>query len=85
MFNTQRVHDLSEQVTAITEAMTLIADEQRAGILENQHDQLARINTLLTSVMATQTQLVKLIGTLTATFIEYLLDEEQQHDLGITE
>ncbi|MEA9987264.1 hypothetical protein [Subtercola sp. RTI3] len=85
MFNTQRVHDLAEQITAITEAMTVIANEQRDGIIENEHDQLARMNTLLTSVMATQTQLVKLIGTLTGTFIEYLLDEEQQHQLGLTE
>lgn len=85
MFNMQRVTELVDRVDAITETMSAIADEQRKGILANRGDQLARMDAVLSGVTANQVQLVALVAALTGSFVEYLVDQERQHDLGIND
>lgn len=85
MFDAQRAQSLAAEISRITDSMTAIAAEQREGILANYDDQLERMNVVLNGVAATQTQLVALIGSLATTLIEYLLDQERQRDLGVTD
>jgi hypothetical protein len=85
MFDSHRAQALVAEVTAISEAMGLIAEEQRAGILAHPGDQLARLDAVVTGIMRTQTQLVATVNILTTTLLEFLLDEERERDLGLSE
>lgn len=81
----QRVAELAEQIDAITATMTTIAEEQRRGILANKTDRSARAEAVLVGVSATQVQLIAMVGALATAFIEYLVDQERQYELGIND
>ena len=83
MFDRHRAEDLAGEIMALSETMATIAEEQRAGILDNRDDQLARLDAVVTGIMRTQTQLVAAVNVLTTTLLEYFLDEEREHGLGI--
>ena len=85
MFDRHRADALAGEMMAISDTMAAIAEEQRAGILANREDQLARLDTVATGVLRTQTQLVAAVNLLTSTLLEYFLDEERERGLGITE
>ncbi|MEC5171040.1 hypothetical protein [Glaciihabitans sp. GrIS 2.15] len=85
MFDRHRAEALAGEMMAISDTMAAIAEEQRAGILANREDQLARLDTVATGVLRTQTQLVAAVNLLTSTLLEYFLDEERERGLGITE
>ena len=85
MFDRHRAEALAGEMMAISDTMAAIAEEQRAGILANREDQLARLDTVVTGVQRTQTQLVAAVNLLTSTLLEYFLDEERERGLGITE
>ena len=85
MFDRHRAEALAGEMMAISHTMAAIAEEQRAGILANREDQLARLDTVSTGVLRTQTQLVAAVNLLTSTLLEYFLDEERERGLGITE
>jgi len=85
MFDRHRAEALAGEMMAISDTMAAIAEEQRAGILANREDQLARLDTVVTGVLRTQTQLVAAVNLLTSTLLEYFLDEERERGLGITE
>lgn len=85
MFHIHRAQALVAEVTAISEAMALIAAEQRAGILAHPGDQLARLDVVVTGIMRTQTQLVATVNILTTTLLEFLLDEERERGPGLNE
>lgn len=85
MFDSHRAEALVSEITAISEAMALIAEEQRAGILAHPGDQLARLDAVVTGIMRTQNQLVATVSVLTTTLLEFLYDEERERDLGLSE
>ena len=85
MFDRHRAEALAGEMMALSETMATIAEEQRAGILTNRDDQLARLDAVVTGVMRTQTQLVAAVNVLTTTLLEYFLDEERERGLGIIE
>lgn len=85
MFDRHRAEALAGEMMAISDTMAAIAEEQRAGILANREDQLARLDTVAAGVLRTQTQLVAAVNLLTSTLLEYFLDEERERGLGITE
>lgn len=85
MFDRHRAEALAGEMMAISDTMAAIAEEQRAGILANREDQLARLDTVVIGVLRTQTQLVAAVNLLTSTLLEYFLDEERERGLGITE
>ncbi len=85
MFDTHRAEQLVAEISAISEAMTAIAEEQRAGILAHPHDQLARLDVVVTGLMRTQNQLVATVAVLSTTLLDFLLDQERERDLGLRE
>lgn len=74
MLDAQRVQHLVDEISAITDQMTAITQEQREGILANGNDQIARMDAVLTGIVETQTQLVGLVRALASTVIEHLLN-----------
>jgi hypothetical protein len=85
MFDRHRAESLAAEIMAISEIMTTVTEEQRAGILDHPDDQLARLDAVVSGLMRTQIQLVAAVGVLTTTLLEYLLDEEHERGLGIAE
>ena len=85
MFDSQRVQFLTDEITLITEKMSNIADQQRKDVLRYGMDGPARTDAVLHGVMATQTQLVALVSALSRSFVEYLRDQDEQRQLGLTE
>ena len=85
MFDSQRVQSEGHDITRITETMTAIAEQQRQCILANRTDEHARIGVALHGVMATQSQLIAYINALFGSFVQYLLDQDSQQQLGISE
>ena len=85
MFDMQRASELVDRVDEITRTMSTIADEQRQGILANDGDRLARMDAVLAGVAAIQVQLVAMVGALTTSYVEYLMDQERHNDLGLSE
>ncbi len=83
MFNIERVTELAARMDAIAQTISEITTEQKEGILASHDNRLDRIDTVLHGVQANQIQLVALVSALTSAFMEYLLDEQQQQELGI--
>ena len=63
----------------------MIAGQPRHEILVPRTDDHARVETVLHGVMATQNQLIALVTALSDSFVEYLLDQDAQHQLGISD
>ena len=83
MFNIERVTELAARMDAIAQTISEITTQQKEGILASHDNRLDRIDAVLHGVQANQIQLVALVSALTSAFMEYLLDEQQQQELGI--
>lgn len=71
--NPAHLHELLDRVSEIGAQMSAIVDEQRGALLQHADDRLARVEILAEGTLRTQIQLVSLVGTLTTTIAEHLL------------
>ena len=84
MFDDDRAAALITEITAISERMAAIVEEQRVGILHSGN-QLARLDVIVTGLMRTQNQLIAAVNVLTTALLDVLLDQQQERERGRNE